>query len=152
MAHGWRPSVGTVLAALGHFGSTRHRELRHCRLCFESGVDINKRLGSRTLLHAFAHQGDITGHGGWWTTARINPKDEGNNTPSHKACERNSTVRVVELLVNRGASLTGSNNNGEDTLSTWPSRMISKRIAAYLRGVEAKPALVDKGNYDREPK
>ena len=86
-------------------------------LCLESGVDINEMLGGRTLLHAFAHQGDLVGtrwlvdHG-----AKINVTDAGNNTPLHKACERNSTLKVVELLVERGASLTAVNNNGETAL------------------------------------
>jgi len=152
MSHGLRPSISTVLAALGH--GQRHGKGNYdiAALCFESGVDINEMLGSRTLLHAFAHQGDIIGtrwlvdHG-----ARINPKDCGNNTPLHKACERNSTVRVVELLVKRGASLTAKNKNGETPLD-MAVKNDKKSIAAYLRGVEAKPALVDKGNYDREPK
>ncbi len=70
MAHGWRPSISTVLAALGH--GQRHGRGNYdiAVLCLESGVDINEMLGSRTLLHAFAHQGDIIGtrwlvdHGG----------------------------------------------------------------------------------------
>ena len=61
MAHGWQPTIGTVLTALGH--GQRHGQGNYdiAALCLESGVDINEKLGSRTLLHAFAHQGDIVG-------------------------------------------------------------------------------------------
>ena len=141
--HGAQPNVNTVQAALGHFQRHGRGNYDVAALCLESGVDINARVGSRTLLHAFAHQGDIVGitwlveHG-----AKINPKDGGNNTPLHKACERNSTLKVVELLVNRGASLTAKNKNGETALD-MAIKNDKKTIAAYLRGVGAKPASVD---------
>src|SRR5262249_44098743 len=57
MAHGWRPNVGTLLAALGHFQRHGRGNYEVADLFLESGVDINERLGSRTLLHAFVHQG-----------------------------------------------------------------------------------------------
>jgi ankyrin repeat protein len=139
MAHGWRPSTGTVLAALGH--GQRHGQGNYdvATLCLESGVDINEKLGSRTLLHAFAHQGDIVGT--TWLVdqgAKVNARDHGNNTPLHKACERNSTLKVVELLVERGASLTATNNNGETALD-MAVKNDKKNIAAYLRRVRARP-------------
>jgi ankyrin repeat protein len=144
MAQGSQPNVSTVLAALGH--GQRHGRGNYdlAALCLESGVDINEMLGSRTLLHAFAHQGDVVGtrwlveHG-----AKINTKDCGNNTPLHKACERNSTLKVVELLVKRGASLTAKNKNGETPLD-MAIKNDKTSIAAFLRGAGAKPALVDK--------
>jgi len=144
MAQRSQPNVSTVLAALGH--GQRHGRGNYdiAALCLESGVDINEMLGSRTLLHAFAHQGDIIGtrwlvdHG-----AKINPKDCGNDTPLHKACQRNSTLKVVELLVKRGASLTAKNKNGETALD-MAIKNDKTSIAAYLRGVGAKPALVNK--------
>ena len=142
---GWQPNVGTLLIALGHFQRHGLGNYEVAALCLESGVDINEMLGSRTLLHAFAHQGDIVGirwlveHG-----AKINAKDGGNNTPLHKACERNSTLKVVELLVNRGASLTAKNKNGETALD-MAIQNDKTSIAAYLRSVGAKPALVDQG-------
>ena len=140
MAHGWQPNVGTVMAALGH--GQRHGRGNYdiAALCLESGVDINEKLGSRTLLHAFAHQGDIVGtrwlvdHG-----AEVNVTDDGNNTPLHKACERNSTLKVVELLVERGASLTAVNNNGETALD-MAIKNDKTSIAAYLRRLGAKPS------------
>jgi ankyrin repeat protein len=143
VAHGWRPSISTVMAALGH--GQRHGRGNYdvAELCLESGVDINEMLGSRTLLHAFAHQGDLVGtrwlvdHG-----AAIDPRDCGNNTPLHKACERNSTLKVLELLVNRGASLTAKNKNGETPLD-MATKNDKTSIAAYLRSLGAKPALVD---------
>jgi len=145
MARGCQPNVGTVLAALGH--GQRHGRGNYdiAALCLESGVDINEFMGSRTLLHAFAHQGDIVGTR-WLVDqgARINVTDIGNDTPLHKACERNSTLKVVELLVERGASLTAVNRNGEIALD-MAIKNDKKTIAAYLRGVGAKPALVDKG-------
>jgi hypothetical protein len=138
MAHGWRPNVGTVMAALGHFQRHGQGNYDVAALCLDSGVDINEQLGSRTLLHAFAHQGDIVGtrwlvnHG-----AKINVTDDGNNTPLHKACERNSTLKVVELLVQRGASLTALNYNGETPLE-MAVKCDKKPIVEYLRGVRRK--------------
>ena len=102
IAHGWRPSTETVLAALGHFQRHGRGNYDVAALCLEAGVDINERIGSRTLLHAFAHQGDLPGTK-WLLErgARVDVTDDGNDTPLHKACERNSTLRVVELLVAR---------------------------------------------------
>ena len=71
----------------------------------------------------------------------INVTDVGNNTPLHKACERNSTLKVVKLLLECGASLTAKNNNGETALD-MAIKNDKNSIAAYLRGVGAKPALV----------
>jgi ankyrin repeat protein len=145
MAHGWEPSVSTVLAALGHGQRHGRGNYAIAALCLESGVDINEKLGSRTLLHAFAHQGDIVGTR-WLTDkgAKINVRDDGKNTPLHKACERNSTLKVVQLLVNCGASLTAVNNNGETALD-MAIKNDKHSIAAYLRGVGAQPASVEEG-------
>ena len=66
--------------------------------------------------------------------AKINVKDDGNNTPLHKACERNSTLKVVELLVDRGASLTAANNNGETPLD-MAIKNDKKSIVIYLKGL-----------------
>ena len=135
IAHGWRPSTETVLAALGHFQRHGRGNYDVAALCLEAGVDINERIGSRTLLHAFAHQGDLPGTK-WLLErgARVDVTDDGNDTPLHKACERNSTLRVVELLVARGASLTAANNNGETALDV-AIRNDKKAIAAYLGSV-----------------
>jgi ankyrin repeat protein len=145
LAHGAQPNVSTVLAALGHFQRHGQGNYDVAALCLESGVGINEPIGNRTLLHAFAHQGDIVGTR-WLVDkgAKINVSDIGNDTPLHKACERNSTLKVVELLVERGASLSAVNNNGETALDV-AIKNDKKSIAAYLRGVGAKPALVDKG-------
>ncbi len=145
MAQGCQPHVGLVLAALGH--GQRHGRGNYdiAALCLESGVDINEMSGGRTLLHAFAHQGDIVGtrwlvnHG-----AKINVTDVGDDTALHKACERNSTLKVVELLVEHGASLTAVNKNGETVLDV-AIKNDKMSIAAYLRSERAKPASVDKG-------
>ena len=51
--------------------------------------------------------------------------------------ERNSTLKVVELLVNRGASLTAKNKNGETALD-MAIKNDKKSIAAYLRGMECR--------------
>jgi ankyrin repeat protein len=97
-------------------------------------------VGSRTLLHAFAHQGDIVGTK-WLIDkcAQVNSTDDGNNTPLHKACERNSTLKVVELLVKRGANLSAVNNNGETAIDV-AVKNDKKIIVAYLRRVRRKPA------------
>ena len=132
ISRGWQPTALTVLAALGHF--QRHGEGNYdvAALCLESGVDINGIEAGRTLLHAFAHQGDLVGtrwlvdHG-----ARIDVRDQGNNTPLHKACERNSTLTVVKLLLERGASLTAVNNDGETALAV-AIKNDKKSIAEYL--------------------
>jgi ankyrin repeat protein len=128
---GWQPTGETLLAALGHFQRHGHGNYDVAALCLESGVDINENPG-RTLLHAFAHQGDIVGttwlvdHG-----AKIDVRDQGDNTPLHKACERNSTLNVVKLLLERGASLTAVNTNGETALDVATNND-KKSIVAYL--------------------
>jgi ankyrin repeat protein len=135
--HGWRPNVGTVLAALGHFQRHGKGNYDVAALCLESGVDINEMEG-RTLLHVFAHQGDLVGttwlvdHG-----AKVDERDEGNNTPLQKACERNSAFTVVKLLLERGASLTATNNNGETALDV-AIKNDKKCIVAYLTRLGAK--------------
>ncbi len=141
IAHGARPSTETVLAALGHFQRHGRGNYDVAALCLEAGVDINTRIGSRTLLHAFAHQGDLTGTK-WLIErgARFQVTDEGNDTPLHKACERNSTLRVVNLLIEQGASLTATNNNGETALDV-AIRNDKKAIAAYLRRVTVAQVL-----------
>ena len=141
IAHGWQPGVGTVFGSLGHFQRHGKGNYNVAALCLEAGVDINEIAGNRTLLHAFAHQGDIVGtrwlveHG-----AKINVRDQANNSPLHKACERNSTLTVVKLLLERGASLTAVNDNGETALDV-AVKNDKKRIADYLRSVGAKPAV-----------
>jgi ankyrin repeat protein len=70
--------------------------------------------------------------------ARIDVRDQGNNTALHKACERNSTLTVVKLLLERGASLTAVNNNGETALDV-ATQYEKKSIAAYLKLIGAKP-------------
>jgi ankyrin repeat protein len=142
MAHGWRPDAGTVLSALGHFQRHGRGNYDVASLCLESGVDINEKIGgARTLLHAFAHQGDIVGTS-WLVDqgAQVNLTDCGNNTPLHKACERNSTLKVVELLVQRGADLTATNNNGETALD-MAIKNDKQSIAAFLRHLGAKAAI-----------
>jgi ankyrin repeat protein len=138
MAHGWRPTISTVLGALGH--GFRHGKGNYdvAALCVEAGVDINEFVGTRSLLHAFAHQGDIVGTR-WLVDkgAKINVRDCGDDTPLHKACERNSTLRVVELLVEHGASLIATNKNGQTPLD-MALQNDKKSIAAYLRRVGAK--------------
>ena len=139
IAHGSQPSVGTVLAALGHFQRHGQGNYDVAALCLESGVDVNEMQGGRTLLHTFAHQGDIVGTR-WLVDkgAKINARDQGNNTPLHKACERNSTLTVVKLLLERGASLTATNNNGQTPLDLAIEND-KKSIVAYLRSTEQSP-------------
>ena len=140
--HGWQPTVETLLAALGHFQRHGKGNYDVAAVCLESGVDINEPQG-RTLLHAFALQGDLVGtrwlvdHG-----ARIDARDQGNNTPLHKACERNSTLAIVKLLLERGASLTATNNNGENALDL-AIKNDKKSIAAYLSRLGAKSGVVN---------
>jgi Ankyrin repeats (many copies) len=133
MTHGWQPNVGTILAALGHFQRHGQGNYDVAALCLEFGVDINGTHGDRTLLHAFAHQGDLVGtrwlvdHG-----AIIDVRDQGNNTPLHKACARNSTLAVVKLLLEHGASPTAKNNDGQTPLDV-AIKNDKNNIVAYLR-------------------
>jgi ankyrin repeat protein len=138
LADGWRPSVSTILAALGHGQRHGNGNYDVAARCLDSGVDINELIGDRTLLHAFAHQGDIVGTK-WLVErgAKVNVRDGGNNTPLHKACQRNSTLKVVELLVKFGASLTAVNNDGQTPLDMAINND-KRAIAAYLRGVMAR--------------
>jgi ankyrin repeat protein len=140
VSRGWQPSASTILAALGHFQRHGRGNYNVADLCLKSGVDINGILGGRTLLHAFAHQGDIVGTR-WLVDrgARIDARDHGNNTPLHKACERNSTLTVVKLLLERGASLTATNKNGQTPLDV-AIKNDKTSIVAYLRRRETKPA------------
>jgi len=73
--------------------------------------------------------------------AKIDVRDQGNNTPLHKACERNSTLTVVKLLLERGASLTATNSNGETALDV-AIKNDKKSIVAYLSRLGAKSAVV----------
>jgi ankyrin repeat protein len=138
--HGWQPSSATFLAALGHFQRHGKGNYDVAALCLEAGVDIDQ-VDGRALLHAFAHQGDIVGtrwlvdHG-----ARIDVRDQGNNTPLHKACERNSTLTVVKLLLEHGANCSAVNNNGETALDV-ANKFGKKSIAAYLKVIGAKPGV-----------
>lgn len=135
IARGWSPSITTLMSALGHGQRHGHGNYGIAELCLLSGVDINQTLGGRTLLHAFAHQGDLVGT--TWLLergAKINTRDQGNNTPLHKACERNSTLKVVELLVNRGARLNLTNHNGETPLDV-AIKNDKKMLADYLRRI-----------------
>lgn len=144
LAYGCQPTISTVLSALGHGQRHGRGNYEIASLCLESGVNLNEMLGSRTLLHAFAHQGDLVGtrwlveHG-----ATINTKDSGDNTPLHKACERNSTLKVVELLVKHGASLTARNKNRETALD-MAIKNDKTSIVNYLKSVGAKPVRVDR--------
>ena len=100
-------------------------------------------MGGRTLLHAFATTRAISlERGGWWIRARrSNVRDHGNNTPLHKACERNSTLTVVTLLLERGANLTATNNNGETPLDL-AIKNDKKSIVTYLKRLGANSAAV----------
>ncbi len=137
LAHGWRATSMTLLMALGHFQRHGRGNYDVAALCLDSGVDINSPLGGRTLLHALAHHGDLVGtrwlldHG-----AMVDSRDHGNNKPLHKVCERNTGLGVAQLLVERGASLTTLNNNGETALDVAIGND-KKRLEDYLRSVGA---------------
>jgi ankyrin repeat protein len=72
--------------------------------------------------------------------AKISLRDEGKNTPLHKACERKSTLSVVKLLLEHGASLTATNSNGETALDL-AAKNDKKTIVAYLRGIKKMSAV-----------
>ena len=67
-------------------------------------------------------------------------KDQGDNTPLHKACERNSTLTVVKLLLDHGASLTATNSNGETALDV-AMKNDKTTIVAHLSRLGAKSAV-----------
>jgi ankyrin repeat protein len=142
ITRGCRPTIITFLHALGHFQRHGAGNYDVAALCLEAGVNIDEREGGRTLLHAFANQGDLVAtrwlldHG-----AEVDARDQGNNTPLQKACERNSTLSVVKLLLERGASRTATNNDGETALDL-AIKNDKKKIAAYLKGIKVPSALV----------
>lgn len=118
MDHGAAATEACLSAALGHLQ-------RHGRAAYDiaaalvaSGlsVDYGARAG-RTLLHAFAHQGDhrtvgwLIAHG-----ADVNARSSDGRTAVHYAAERNTGPKTLALLVDAGANLMARDADGRTPL------------------------------------
>ena len=67
--HGWQPTIGTVLAALGHFQRHGKGNYDVAALCLESGVDINEmRKVARCCTRSRTRATSLE-PGGWWIMA-----------------------------------------------------------------------------------
>jgi ankyrin repeat protein len=129
-------------AALGHLQ-------RHGRGAYDIaealvffGLDVDHGIGTgRTLLQAFAHQGEhrtvawLIAHG-----ADVNARSSSGRAAIHYAAERNTGPKTLTLLVDAGADLLArdadgrtpleiANRNGKPRLVEW----ITKRIGTNRR-------------------
>ena len=87
-------------------------------LLVERGVRVDgRRAGERTLLHAFAHQGNhrtvawLLAHG-----ADVHARGPGGWTALHFAAERNTGPKTLAILVEHGADLSIRDDDGRTPL------------------------------------
>lgn len=116
--HGAQATDACLLAALGHL--QRHGrgayDIAEALVGFGIAVDSGAGIG-RTLLQAFAHQGDqrtvawLIGHG-----ADVNAQSSSGRTAVHYAAERNTGPKTLALLVEGGADLMARDAEGRTPL------------------------------------
>jgi ankyrin repeat protein len=116
--HGAAATDACLAAALGHL--QRHGrgayDIAEALVTFGIAVDCGVGTG-RTLLQAFAHQGDhrtvawLIAHG-----ADVNAHNASGRTAVHYAAERNTGPKTLALLVEAGADLLASDAGGRTPL------------------------------------
>jgi ankyrin repeat protein len=107
-----------LAAALGHLQRHGREAWEIADLLVERGVRVDgRRAGERTLLHAFAHQGNhrtvawLLAHG-----ADVHARGPGGRTALHFAAERNTGPKTLALLVEHGADLSVRDDDGHTPL------------------------------------
>jgi ankyrin repeat protein len=116
--HGAAATDECLPAALGHL--QRHGraayDIAEVLVIFGLAIDYGAGTG-RTLLQAFAHQGDhrtvawLIAHG-----ADVNAQSSSGRTAVHYAAERNTGPKTLALLVEAGADLLARDANGRTPL------------------------------------
>lgn len=105
----------------------------------ELGWDINFIDSTgRTLLHGSANRGSLKPtqwlleHG-----ANVNALDGNGKTPMHVASERNTTLGVIELLINYGSEINKRDNLGRTALF-YAKLNNRNRVVEFLEGNGAR--------------
>ena len=129
--HGATATDGCLSASLGHLQRHGRGAYDIAEALVSCGLDVDFGVGAgRTLLQAFAHQGDhrtvawLIAHG-----ADVNARSSSGRTAVHYAAERNTGPMTLALLVEAGADLLARDADGRAPLE------IAKR--------NAKPRLVE---------
>lgn len=129
--HGAAATDECLPAALGHLQRHDREAYDIAEALVSFGLAVDYGVGSgRTLLQAFAHQGDhrtvawLIAHG-----ADVNAHSSIGRTAVHYAAERNTGTKTLALLVEAGADLLACDADGRTPLE------IAKR--------NEKPRLVD---------
>jgi ankyrin repeat protein len=137
--HGAAATDECLPAALGHLQ-------RHGRAAYDIaealvafGLTIDSGAGTgRTLLQAFAHQGDhrtvawLIAHG-----ADVNARSSSGRTAVHYAAERNTGPKTLALLVAAGADLMARDAGGRTPLEIAKLNEKSRLVEWIARRVRA---------------
>jgi hypothetical protein len=138
--HGAAPTEACLPAALGHL--QRHGrgayDIADALVAAGLAVDSEACVG-RTLLQAFAHQGDHRTVA--WLIARgadVNARSSSGRTVIHYAAERNTGPKTLALLVEAGADLMARDPDGRTALEIAKLNDKPRLIEWIARRVRAK--------------
>jgi ankyrin repeat protein len=116
--HGATATDACLPAALGHLQRHGRGAYDIAEALLSCGLDVDHGAGTgRTLLQAFAHQGDhrtvawLIAHG-----ADVNAHSSTGRTTVHFAAERNTGPKTLALLVEAGANLMARDTDGRTPL------------------------------------
>lgn len=140
--HGATATDACLPAALGHLQRHGRAAYDIAEALLSWGLDVDFGVGTgRTLLQAFAHQGDqqtvawLVAHG-----ADVNVRSSSGRTAVHYAAERNTGPKTLALLVEAGADLLARDVDGRTALEiakrSEKSRLvewITQRVRANRR-------------------